>query len=328
MKTWREMLAANYHHEDAGSSWTSISSLPSLEKCSFYAGRPGSSDKAQRGLALHSIMAGAPMPDDIPAYERECIKEAHHKTNELCYHAGISPVELLREQRVSNARLRIIGTADVLHAKNGHVVVADYKFGSDEVELNSAQLAGYSVCASLDGSDKVLRAVIQPGFPMAIMRSTIWKDMERVESILNKRERKNNDNCGYCAHAATCPLMQGIQTAEWKAQSIAELSLALEWAERVSIADKAASAYREQAKEKMRAGEVMPGWKLRTSQVREISDLVSLYDMAKAVGVDDKTFLRACKTTLKAAKEALPQLSEAHLAACTTTSERVSLVRA
>lgn len=202
--TWAEILARPNMHQPVPAGWVSISALTKLQECNYYLSQDGTNDAARRGTALHAIMAGDEMPDDIPELDRAAVEEAHHKLEELCYKYGVVSEEM--EMPMINSAMRIRGTCDY-YAKclDGWHMVVDFKFGRGRISSDALQLKGYSSCIVDKHDAHVVMAIIQPGSPVESKVSTIGACNSAVWECLQADRKEPGKICKYCARNGSCP---------------------------------------------------------------------------------------------------------------------------
>lgn len=322
--------------------------LPSASSMERYMLCPGSfaaeqgqpdeaSEDAESGNRIHAVLAGEtvtpPLTDDDERTILACQAQANALLDAIVPHRD----ELILERRYWRAN-RWSGKPDVvaIDTLQAHALVLDYKTGRGDVKSadGNMQLRALAVLVSMEhGLDKVTVAIVQPlaGESSVCVYNAEGLRKARIEisDILtaihqpNAPRRPSAKACKYCKAKAVCPEAREASvalplanvpegaTASAIAATLTGETLA-EFLHRAEFASKVIDACRDEAKQRLEAGEVVPGWTLKPGSVREsITDPATVFGRFIAAGGTQEAFMPCVSVTKTKLKDAVKAVTGA-----------------
>jgi hypothetical protein len=297
----------------------SPSSLPKLAECALYTSAPGASAAAERGTlldrAIRELLVDDPTTFDTLSAEDQAV--ARWGVEELRTLSGGYHVETREEYLgMEVPGLSKPGTADAVCVRAQWV--ADIKTG--QVRNYRQQLAAYALaCMHEHFADSWTAHVV---YVDQRVRRTYTFTREQAEATVSAviaeassrlAEPTPNEYCGWCAHANSCRALVRQSSAalalvksdlclsDIRDQILAnpvELSaFAANW----KLAEKEiAKPVLEALKERLAAGEDIPGWKVTTGAGRQFVETPAI--AAAAANVSKETLILALGGTMSADK--------------------------
>lgn len=222
-------------------------------------------------------------------------------------------------------RLKLFsGQCDYVVIDGPRALIVDYKtghVGAPPAERN-LQLAAYALLIAHEyGCDEIHVAIVQPrAFPRKSVSVYRWADIQAAEEAVTKMlhnamaespPRNAGEWCHYCRARATCPEAQSVvkhlvsiaETGQLPATTPEEMAQLLD---RATIAKRIAQTIFDQAKERMIAGEEIPGYRLKPGSKRKtITDPNAVFTRAAERGITQEQFLAAVSVSTGKLKGAL-----------------------
>ena len=276
-----------------------------------------SSEAAEAGTRLHKHMELGTLPEDPE--EAEAVEWCRTQERLLLekYVAPMGADRVLREVRWWAADGSFSGQGDVAYVHDGCALIVDYKFGRVPVPAaaSNMQLAALAKLAfdNLADIKVVFCAILQP-FARGSWRLAVryqLADMPQLRryfgNLLAEAERPGarrvpgEEQCRYCRARAACPACSELMVretqadvaalwADWspekKADAVRLAGLAKRWAEAVE----------RRAKEDLKAGFAIPGFRLSAgSRSFKITDAQGAFGQLNAlIGLTGEEFAGCC----------------------------------
>lgn len=223
----------------------------------------------------------------------------------------------LKEKRINNFSLRLSGQLDFGVVGQSKALIVDYKFGDHGVEDadTNLQMRGYATVFAASNLcpqeiTDIYCAIIQPSVtdaPIVVQYSRTdlrkaWEELSRlIDRALNNNQppRRPSSECRFCVARATdrCPESQAMVTAQEAPVGIpAEALSAL--LDRWTIAKPIGTRLEQLAKERLAAGETIPGWRLKDNAPRSrVSDVMQAWARLEDLFTPDQ-FAEACSVAV------------------------------
>ena len=282
------------------------------------------SPEATSGIRIHAWLAGHPPADLTPAELElaETLRTAEHQVVRQIF--GDAHPACQRESRLWLAiepGYWHTGQPDVVYLSGQTGLILDYKTGHQEVASahRNQQLRDLAVLLAMNHD---LHTVYVASLQSAAKHSpeiTRYTNRELCPALdqLQKRVRACHDpaaprvagpvQCQFCRAKAVCPEARAaalsltdippnvsltVSAAEAAAQFTPEMLG--QFLERAVVAEGVIAACREEARRRLNAGEIIPGWRLKPGQQREtITDPQACFDRCHRRGVPLIAFLSA-----------------------------------
>lgn len=270
-------IAKNHIHKKVENR-VSCSSLPYLEKCSYFKNRQSESQEASlKGTTLHNILEehfdvlilkGYELVD-FPVEEQNklefIVSQLIEMTNEGW---GVYGMEIFMDDE----ELGICGSVDLVlfHSGIGSYAILDYKTGMIEVDPSSAQIAGYGAMFMRQHHiSKTWGGVIQYGNDMDALMLHESECVDRVTNIVfGKKKLGTSGNCRYCANLLTCPAIREQEQAFLKDGFDLKSSRDL-----VPVLEEKIKLVKSEATEHLQAGFYLEGYSLSSRTTRSVSKM-------------------------------------------------------
>lgn len=298
------------------------SNLARIAACpgSYYAAlglREEWSEAARQGTLMHKAAETGDY-SNLDARQTKLVERAISQRDELIGRLfGEGRGFVLKEKRINNYELRLSGQLDYGMIAPLKALIVDYKFGDHGVEDadTNLQMRGYATAfaaSNLCPQDvlDVYCAIIQPSVtddPVVVQysRSDLrksWSELSRlIDRALNNDQppRRPSSECRFCVARATdrCPESQAmVKASEAPVDIPAEALSAL--LNRWTIAKPIGTRLEEIAKERIAAGEVIPGWRLKDNAPRSrVSDVMAAWACIEDLFTPDQ-FAEACSVAI------------------------------
>jgi len=202
------------------------------------------------------------------------------------------------------------------------IIGTDWKTGRIPVESveSNMQIRAYVVLiAELLGYDRtILMSIIQPWIsqtPILVEYGPeeIKKAREELFATLRLAEEPNalripGEHCRYCPCRANCEEAKFVtmELSKVEPATLTSNDQIAAFLGRVSLAEKVIEAVKAEAKRRIEAGEVIPGWCLRPGRkMDEITDAELVFTRASNLGVTPQQFMSAVKIVKGSLKDAV-----------------------
>lgn len=203
------------------------------------------------------------------------------------------------------------GTADYVAWYPDKTVLIDFKTGHEEPDIDTVALQLELYAAALHNGNPVIAYVYGPR--TAFTRSWIFDDpeatVERFETIKRASEAPGAipwpgySQCRYCSAKSVCPGFRGELPASRLEQvpvATADIAKALEIA---AIAEPWAKAVKAAAREAMRNGQDIPGWRILTRKRRTVTNWPDALSMI-ALHAPEEEVEKAVRGSLEVLRDA------------------------
>ena len=275
------------------------SSLPKLKACSCYEADPNPDPAAERGSALDALFRGRvkDLPDQTEMFYQPSeadLAAVDWAVTTVRALAGGSPI-IVRDQdcRITVPGIEKFGTADaILHERLAH---ADLKTG--QKRNYREQMAAYALglmeqhfagewTAHLLFCDQ--KEVVTHRFTFEEAKAAIDPVIQRYRDPA--KQPTTCEYCGWCAKRATCPAR--LAEVE-KALTVADSGFAVVLGDNIrlgkflsacAVLDDFRGQAEAAAKERIEAGQEIPGWKLGSRRGPEFVDHVTVGHHIQSLG--------------------------------------------
>ena len=274
------------------------------------------SEAADAGTKMHRACETGDA-EALDARETKLVERALAAENALKDRfVGDAATGIFREQQIYYNRLRLSGKIDKAYVTPKVGLIVDYKFGTwavDDADTN-LQLRAYGVLFAgsrlcPDSVERIYMAIIQPTVtdePVVVeyTREDLRKAYAEIDryvtlAMSDNPPRRPSEHCKFCPAAGTarCPESAALIKAPELPLMIEAAVLGQllgEWKRVESIG----TALEKIAKERMLAGEQIPGWELKDNAPRsKVKDVMQAW-----AGLEDlltaKQFAEACGVSL------------------------------
>lgn len=275
------------------------------------------SDAARQGTLMHKSAETGDC-SKLDARQTKLVERAIAQRDELITQLfGEDRDFVLTEKRINNYELRLSGQLDYGMIAPPKALIVDYKFGDHGVEDadTNLQMRGYATVFAASNLcpqeiTDIYCAIIQPSVtdaPIVVQYSRTdlrkaWEELSRlIDRALNNNQppRRPSSECRFCVARATdrCPESQAMVTAPEAPVDIpAEALSAL--LNRWTIAKPIGTRLEEIAKERLAAGETIPGWRLKDNAPRSrVSDVMQAWARIEDLFTPDQ-FAEACSVAV------------------------------
>jgi hypothetical protein len=299
------------------------SALPKLEQQPCFVGKSGeASDAAQRGtkldLAWRTQIATGIVDDTLSPEDQAAVSWAVDKAHEVCGGAEI----FTDEGRTTFVHSSFVNkfTADgVCHEKK---IILDLKTG--QLRSYKAQLAAYCLALMEDDwtSEAEGVAIFCDQREAIHYKFTLDEAHSYVDSIIDAVVNRPSDvfypgeYCGWCANGDACPARvkdaeQALQviTSDVSLSEIRERILATPealgefWRQYKLFEKEIVKPVAEKLRERLDAGEQVPGWRIRYDAPREYFDSEAIEEIAYEITTPELITLLGAKVSGKAFRE-------------------------
>lgn len=294
---------------------------------------------SERGDRIHAYLAN----DDegakgINAEEIEVAQALQDRRDEILRELqfGVHGMSTYVEQRlwyhgVEGEKL-FSGKADyiAIDAQKPWALVCDWKTGFGDVPEADHNFQVMALAVLVRAHYEVEQVVVGIVTPEAYSlcaydRSALYHAARKAVEIIAEISmpdaplQPSPDACQYCSAASVCPALHDkakqlatiggtADTAEGVAEIVKEMpaeTLADALERLVPFAKRATEAIEAEAKRRLKAGEIVPGWTLKDGKRESIVDVTTVYERCKAKGVPPVKFSAACKLPKKAVETML-----------------------
>lgn len=297
------------------------SDLARIAACpgSYYAAlglREEWSEAARQGTLMHKAAETGDC-SKLDARQTKLVERAIAQRDELIVQLfGENRGFVLTEKRINNYELRLSGQLDYGMIAPLKALIVDYKFGDHGVEDadTNLQMRGYATvfaASNLCPQDvlDVYCAIIQPSVtddPVVVQYSRsdlrkAWAELSRLidRGLGESPVRKPSAECRFCVARATdrCPESQAMVTAQEAPVDIPADTLSA-LLDRWTIAKPIGTRLEEIAKERLAAGEIIHGWRLKDNAPRSrVSDVMQAWARIEDIFTPNQ-FAEACSVAV------------------------------
>lgn len=262
--------------------------------------------------------------DGVDGWSVNCLQRSLEQVRDICEKYGIERDNILTEYQLDMDVVGIHrkGTADLVlvNLDNKIVIVIDYKFGFiDQGEANeNDQTQAYAIAAASDfHCDKVFVYLIQPRADIdnriscslydaeSLRQSRLWIDATvRLARASNPPLTPHYDACLYCEALAHCAaakeyIMNTLEAADMLGTGTYTPE---QWGDAVGaakLAEKLADLVKDNAKEHLKQGGEVTGFKLGNPRSVKSVNANSALEMLNGAGVDLAELAQADAVSIK-----------------------------
>jgi hypothetical protein len=304
-------LAMSRHHPTL-----SPSKFPALSKCPKYeSGEVG--EAANRGTRIHGMME-AILKGTEPNrdYDHDEVQEAIWAADTVRDLAGGDLVTSENEVSLYDEKGNQItfGTVDAYWTDGVKIHVADLKTGQPRDSW--AQMAVYGLALLDDDltTDRCELHLIYSKTKQIESREFSRSEMEAlvypvIEAVRNGNPPNPCEYCNWCSKVSECPAIKtslaiayksdGMELTDGAVEALKNPTCPQDWSLKVQIANAVlawATKAKDEAKEHVKAGGVVPGYQIRIQAGnRQIDDVQLAFSLS---GLEPHQFLEACKVSI------------------------------
>lgn len=298
---------------------------------------PPTSADANLGNRVHAALAGEkvspPLSDDETRLVDLCSEQEARLVIE---HFGGVILEPVRETRLwsydESLEKSWSGKPDAVYVHNDAVLIIDYKTGRNKVDRAEENLQLLALAALVWENylpTTITVAIIQPlcGQPTvsryryADIRNG-WQNVGnimRAVQMLGQIRKPTTEGCKYCKAKAVCPEAREAALAPPVVNAPAAITpdaiaatltaeTLSEFLRRAPQAEAVIDACRAEARRRIEAGDIVPGWKLKPGATREtITRPDAVFDRFLTFGGTQQQFMPAVNIAKGKIKEALKE---------------------
>lgn len=236
-------------------------------------------------------------PIDLTGEQIRSCESAWHHYQRLAHETGFSGIPFTEVKARSSLGFSVV--MDAAHVVDTRALIIDWKFGRgavDPAESNWQLAAAVVVAAEKWGITDATVAIIQPRAEEPLTAASYGEpEIEGAREMIAKvvaeaskpdAPRIPGDHCKYCRHAANCQegaeAVKSLVSISQNVPSLPDADLAALLNAGRAVEPIVAAA-REEARNRLREGKSIPGWKLRKGNTYRTTDPQAAWQRLKDI---------------------------------------------